>query len=168
MSRLPENYRGSGAFAEIADFQNRVARRLNNIIVRGNGRVDVQDGGIVFYIEDTDLSKVDYWYSVKGVNTLHVNGGIIPVLAGNIPVAAVDVNCPGTDTGTLYVYLEVSMTAWTASIVAVAVATEPKTELNIARKILYEVKKVGGAIVIEHIRIFDPWILPLYATNTPG
>jgi len=52
-TRLPENYTGSGAFADIADFMRRVARRLNNIRVMGDGRVDVQEGGIVFYLGES-------------------------------------------------------------------------------------------------------------------
>lgn len=61
MSRLPESYRGAGAFAEIADFQNRVARRLNNFKVFGGGRVDVQEGGMVLYIDPVAAADVLPW-----------------------------------------------------------------------------------------------------------
>jgi hypothetical protein len=109
-----------------------------------------------------DLSKLDYWYSITGVNTLHVNGGKVPILGQNITVAAADVDCPGTDTGALYVYLEVQVAGKTGTIVTTAVSSEPVTELGVMRKVLYQLHKSSGSIVIEAIRITDPWVLPLF------
>ena len=110
----------------------------------------------------TDLSKLDYWYSITGANTLRVNGGKVPILGQNITVAAADVDCPGDDTGALYAYMEVNVAAKTGTIVATAVSGEPVTELGTMRKVLYELHKASGSIVIDAIRITDPWVLPLF------
>lgn len=68
MSRLPESYRGAGAFAEIADFQNRVARRINNFKVFGGGRIDIQEGGIVLYIDPSAAADTLPW-AIASTNT---------------------------------------------------------------------------------------------------
>jgi len=116
-----------------------------------------------------DLSKLDFWHSIAGLNTLSVNGGKVPIVGKNITVAAASVDCPGVDTGALYVYLEVSTSdvpkTWntaTAQIVTSAVSSEPVTELGTMRKVLYELHKASGRIVIDAIRITDPWVLPAY------
>jgi len=109
-----------------------------------------------------DLSLLDYWYSITGANTLHVNGGKVPILGSNITVAAKDVDCPGTDTGALYVYMEVVVGEKTAAIIASAVSSEPVTELGVVRRVLYEIHKASGSIVIDAIRITDPWLLPVF------
>ena len=109
-----------------------------------------------------DLSKLDFWHSIAGLNTLSVNGGKVPIVGKNITVAAASVDCPGTDTGALYVYLEVSTSAEIAHIVTSAVSSEPVTELGTMRKVLYELHKASGRIVIDGIRITDPWVFPAY------
>jgi hypothetical protein len=109
------------------------------------------------------LDLLDFWYGITGPNTLHINGGKVPIVGANISVAAVDVDCPGTDTGARYAYLEVSVAEATASIAAVASSTEPVSEVGIARRVLYELHKSSGSIVIDAIRITDPWILPVLA-----
>jgi len=119
--------------------------------------------GPPFEIVPTDpFALLDFWHSISGANTLHVNGGKVPIVGKNITVAAASVDCPGTDTGALYVYLEVSTSAETAQIVTSAVSSEPVTELGTMRKVLYELHKTNGSIVIDAIRITDPWVLPAY------
>ena len=73
--RLPETFRGGGAFGAIAEHMNRVSHLLYNMRLF-NGVVEMTPNGIYLYPEGTSFpwSQTDFGYSISGADVT-INAG---------------------------------------------------------------------------------------------
>ena len=143
MAVLSETYQGTGAFAEIVAYMNRVARMLNNVRVFGNGYARVSEAGISIYVDDGSSAAMPFDLASSDATT-----GDIELVAGDIEIhgdGGTTYKTPSTLThtistsGTVYVGVECEYSggAWQTPVL-ISGASKPASDDTTYRKLLWE------------------------------